>query len=66
MANGRVTVPSEMYTTLSMKCLDTSVFVHAGYQYDLKEENSAFRERSFTSSTADSRRNRVPRICNDK
>ena len=26
LANRRVTVPSEMYTTLSMKCLDTTVF----------------------------------------
>jgi len=32
----------------------------------LKEENSAFRKRSTIISTADSRRNRVPRICNGK
>jgi hypothetical protein len=32
----------------------------------LKEENSEFRERSFISPAVDSRRNKVPGICNDK
>jgi len=42
LANRRVTVPSEMYTTQSMKCLDTTMFVHAAYQYVCKKKTRRF------------------------
>jgi hypothetical protein len=42
LAQRRVAVPYEMYTTLSLKCLNTTMFVHAGHQYVRKSKTQRF------------------------